>query len=83
MSDADMVAIRGQTRHVAGLPVGTGAAGGDPGPLTALGVYLGVKAAVAARAGQARRWRASMSRSRASAASAAGSRGGWRRRARG
>ncbi|MET0270914.1 MAG: Glu/Leu/Phe/Val dehydrogenase dimerization domain-containing protein, partial [Sphingomonas sp.] len=46
MSDADMVAISGETRHVAGLPVGQGAAGGDPGPLTALGVYLGVAAAV-------------------------------------
>lgn len=45
MSDADMVAISGETRHVAGLPVGQGAAGGDPGPLTALGVYLGVAAA--------------------------------------
>ena len=46
MSDADMVAISAETRHVAGLPVRQGAAGGDPGPLTALGVYLGVKAAV-------------------------------------
>nr|AGU09935.1 Glu/Leu/Phe/Val dehydrogenase, dimerization domain [uncultured organism] len=46
MSTADMVAIRAETRHVAGLPAGTGAAGGDPGPTTALGVYLGVKAAV-------------------------------------
>ncbi len=46
MSDADMVAISTETRHVAGLPVGQGAAGGDPGPLTALGVYLGVAAAV-------------------------------------
>lgn len=46
MTDADMVAIRAQTRHVAGLPVGDDAAGGDPGPYTALGVFLGVKAAV-------------------------------------
>lgn len=46
MSDADMVEIRKQTRHVAGLPVGSDAAGGDPGPSTALGVFLGVKAAV-------------------------------------
>ncbi|WP_156678946.1 Glu/Leu/Phe/Val family dehydrogenase [Sphingomonas profundi] len=46
MSDADMVAISAETRHVAGLPVGQGAAGGDPGPLTALGVFLGLKAAV-------------------------------------
>lgn len=47
MSDADMVAIRAETRHVSGLPVGSDAAGGDPGPSTALGVFLGVKAAVA------------------------------------
>lgn len=46
MTDADMVAIRAQTRHVAGLPVGDDAAGGDPGPFTALGVFLGVKAAI-------------------------------------
>ena len=47
ISDADMVQISGQTRHVSGLPVsGAGDAGGDPGPFTAMGVYLGVKAAV-------------------------------------
>jgi leucine dehydrogenase len=46
MSDADMVAIGAQTRHVSGLPVGAGSAGGDPGPSTAQGVFLGVKAAV-------------------------------------
>jgi leucine dehydrogenase len=46
MTDADMVAIAAQTRHVSGLPVASGAAGGDPGPLTALGVYLGIKAAI-------------------------------------
>ncbi len=46
MSDADMVAIASQTRHVSGLPVGKGQAGGDPGPLTALGVYLGMLAAI-------------------------------------
>ena len=46
MSDADMVAIARQTRHVSGLPVASGAAGGDPGPLTALGVYLGICAAI-------------------------------------
>jgi len=45
MSDADMVAIAGQTRHVSGLPVEGAAAGGDPGPSTAYGVYLGVAAA--------------------------------------
>ena len=46
MSDADMVAIATQTSHVSGLPVASGAAGGDPGPLTALGVYLGILAAI-------------------------------------
>jgi leucine dehydrogenase len=43
---ADMTEVRRQTRHVAGLPVGEGAVGGDPGPHTALGVFLGIKAAV-------------------------------------
>ncbi len=47
MSDADMIAIATQTAHVSGLPVATGEAGGDPGPTTAYGVYLGVKAAIA------------------------------------
>ncbi len=45
MTDADMVTISRETRHVSGLPVVGGNAGGDPGPSTALGVYLGVKAA--------------------------------------
>ncbi len=41
MSEADMVALSDRTAHVAGLP----GQGGDPGPYTARGVYLGVKAA--------------------------------------
>ncbi len=45
MSDADMVTIATQTKFVSGLPVESGQAGGNPGPTTALGVYLGVKAA--------------------------------------
>lgn len=45
MTDNDMVVIRSETDHVSGLPVESGAAGGDPGPYTALGVFLGVKAA--------------------------------------
>lgn len=45
MSDTDMVTIATETRHVTGLPVASGLAGGNPGPSTALGVYLGVKAA--------------------------------------
>ena len=46
ISVADMVAVREQTRHVSGLPVAEGSVGGDPGPHTSLGVYLGVRAAV-------------------------------------
>jgi len=45
MSEDRMKVIAGQTRYVSGLPVASGAAGGDPGPYTAHGVYLGVKAA--------------------------------------
>jgi leucine dehydrogenase len=45
MSVPDMVAISRQTRFVAGLPVGEGQVGGDPGPHTSYGVYLGVRAA--------------------------------------
>lgn len=41
MSEADMVTLSQSTQHVAGLP----GEGGDPGPYTARGVYLGVKAA--------------------------------------
>lgn len=46
MSVADMVAISKETKYVAGLPVAEGAVGGDPGPHTSYGVFLGVKAAV-------------------------------------
>ena len=46
MSVADMVAISKETPYVAGLPVADGAVGGDPGPHTSYGVYLGIKAAV-------------------------------------
>ena len=46
MSVADMIAIRERTRFVAGLPVAGGEVGGDPGPHTSLGVFLGIKAAV-------------------------------------
>ena len=45
MSEASMKVIATQTRHVSGLPVAAGSAGGDPGPYTAYGVYLGVKEA--------------------------------------
>ena len=53
MSEARMKVIAGQTRYVSGLPVASGAAGGDPGPYTAHGVYLGVKAAAARGLGAA------------------------------
>ena len=43
---ADMQEVSRQTRFVAGLPVAEGAVGGDPGPHTSLGVFLGIKAAV-------------------------------------
>jgi leucine dehydrogenase len=46
MSVEDMVALSKHTRHVAGLPVAEGSVGGDPGPHTSYGVFLGVKAAV-------------------------------------
>jgi leucine dehydrogenase len=47
MTDSDMIALRTETVHVAGLPADPGYAGGDPGPSTALGIFLGVKAAIA------------------------------------
>lgn len=46
ISTDDMVAIAKETKFVSGLPVAEGSAGGDPGPFTAYGVFLGVKAAV-------------------------------------
>jgi leucine dehydrogenase len=53
MSEADMVAIAQRTAHVSGLPsTDSGAAGGDPGPVTARGIYYGIKAAVAHRLGR-------------------------------
>lgn len=46
MSEADITAIAQGTPYVAGLPPVGNRAGGDPGPSTAQGVFLGVKAAV-------------------------------------
>ncbi len=46
MSVADMVEIARSTNYVAGLPNSAGDVGGDPGPHTSLGVFLGIKAAV-------------------------------------
>lgn len=52
MSEADMVTLALRTRHVSGLPsTDRNAAGGDPGPFTSMGIFLGVKAAVAHRLG--------------------------------
>jgi leucine dehydrogenase len=53
ISEADMVAIARRTEFVSGLPVkGEGAAGGDPGPFTAMGIYHGIKAAVRHKLGK-------------------------------
>lgn len=46
MSVADMIEVSRTTKYVAGLPNSTGDVGGDPGPHTSLGVFLGLKAAV-------------------------------------
>jgi len=43
---ADMIEVARSTNYVAGLPNSTGDVGGDPGPHTSLGVFLGIKAAV-------------------------------------
>ncbi|HSM31568.1 MAG TPA: Glu/Leu/Phe/Val dehydrogenase [Woeseiaceae bacterium] len=47
----DMRVVRGQTPYVSGLPQSGAAAGGDPSPWTALGVFRGIEAAAAARLG--------------------------------
>src|SRR5689334_6407675 len=43
---ADMIEVARSTKFVAGLPNSPGDVGGDPGPHTSLGVFLGIKAAV-------------------------------------
>lgn len=43
-SVADMQAVARRTRYVAGLPARAGAAGGDPSPWTALGVFSAIEA---------------------------------------
>ncbi len=54
MTEADMAAIATRTRHVTGLPSGrAGEAGGDPGPHTSRGVFLGLGAAVFEALGRA------------------------------
>lgn len=51
-SEADMVAIAQRTPHVCGLPAKDGEIGGDPGPFTAIGIYHGIRAAVAHKLGR-------------------------------
>ena len=46
ISVSDMIEIARSTKYVAGLPNSPGDVGGDPGPHTSLGVFLGIKAAV-------------------------------------
>jgi leucine dehydrogenase len=50
---ADMESVARSTKFVSGLGRKPGEAGGDPGPKTALGVYLGIKAAAKFRLGRA------------------------------
>ena len=50
---ADMAHVARVTRYVSGLGRPPGEAGGDPAPKTALGVFLGIKAAVKFRLGRA------------------------------
>jgi len=47
----DMRNVNQETRYVSGLPKSGDNAGGDPSPMTALGVFLGIQAAVKARLG--------------------------------
>lgn len=46
MSDADMTVIARATKYVSGLPVAGGQAGGNPGPSTAQGTFVGMRAAI-------------------------------------
>lgn len=53
MTEAHMAAIAARTPHVTGLPsTDESAAGGDPGPFTAQGIYYGIRAAVAHKLGR-------------------------------
>ena len=46
---ADMMLVRDETRHVAGLPLRPDRAGGDPSPWTARGVFLSMQLAAERR----------------------------------
>ncbi|WP_423142220.1 Leu/Phe/Val dehydrogenase [Parablastomonas sp. CN1-191] len=53
INEADMVAVSQRTPFVTGLPnPDSDFAGGDPGPFTALGIFLGIKAAVKHKLGK-------------------------------
>src|SRR5438874_8556353 len=52
MSVTDMIEVRRMTPHVAGLPNSGKDVGGDPGPHTSPGVFLGIKAAVKHKLGK-------------------------------
>lgn len=52
MSVDDILQVARHTKYVAGLPASEGEVGGDPGPHTALGVFLGLKAAVQRKLGK-------------------------------
>lgn len=51
VSERSMVAVARRTSYVSGLPLraSSGSVGGDPSPKTALGVFLGIRAAVRSR----------------------------------
>lgn len=48
----DMRSVNDETNYVSGLPKSGNTAGGDPSPITALGVFLGIRAAVKERLGR-------------------------------
>lgn len=48
----DMRNVQRQTEHVSGLPQSGDSAGGDPSPWTAIGVFMGIQAAVKTRLGK-------------------------------
>ncbi|MEE4349903.1 MAG: Glu/Leu/Phe/Val dehydrogenase dimerization domain-containing protein [Pacificimonas sp.] len=52
MSDDDMTVIARETAYVSGLPVADDKAGGNPGPFTADGVFVGMRAAVRHKLGR-------------------------------
>ncbi len=48
----DMRSVNEETNYVSGLPKSGNTAGGDPSPITAMGVFLGIRAAVRERLGR-------------------------------